>query len=306
MDKAGIKVSHATIKHAQTIGMIERSHQRLKQILKINVSADRPQWDRYVNLAVMAHNTTYHQTLKCSPTDVFHGRVPYNALDLKFGNYLSSPRNATDTQSLVDNLNAKFKETHTNIIRAFHKYKAYYDRKAQASPLKVNDFVFLLNPKISTQSEKIPFNTFKWEGPYKIVKVLMQSNNIVRKVGTFRTQCVHRMRLRPFVPHEPIEDIHDDAARHYSDPDAIDDQSIFNNNLPAPKPSPPAENTRDLDTNETETIDYELGTIYYEHKRVHEVPPLYIRLPETVHTDRTHRTETENQSGEIDTPPPDH
>ena len=124
MDKAGIKVSYATIKHAQTIGMIERSHQRLKQILKINISADRPQWDRYVNLAVMAHNTTYHQTLKCSPTEVFHGRVPYNALDLKVGNPLIPPRNSTDTQSLVDNLNARFKETHTNIIRAFHKYKA--------------------------------------------------------------------------------------------------------------------------------------------------------------------------------------
>ena len=149
--------------------------------------------------------------------------MPYNALDLKVGNPLSPPRNATDTQSLVDNLNAKFKETHTNIIRAFHKYKAYYDRKAQASPLKVNDFVFLLNPKLSTQSEKIPFNSFKWEGPHKVVKVLTQSNYIDRKVGTFRTQCVHRMRLRPFVPHDPIEDIHDDAARHHSDPDAIDD-----------------------------------------------------------------------------------
>ena len=161
MDKAGIKVSHATTKHAQTIVMIERSHQRLIQILKINVSSDRPQLERYVNLAVMANNRTYHQTLKCSPTEVFHGRVPYNALDLKFGNPPSPPRNATDTQSLVDNLNAKFKATHTNIIRAFHKYKAYYDQKAQASPLKVNNFVFLLNPKISTQSEKIPFNTFK-------------------------------------------------------------------------------------------------------------------------------------------------
>ena len=165
MDKVGIQVSHATIKHAQTVGMIERSHQRLNKILKINVSADRPQWDRYVNLAVMAHNPTYHQTLKRSSTEVFHGRVPYNALDLKFGNPLSPPRNATDTESLVDNLNAKFKETHTNIIRAFHKYKAYYDRKAQASQSKVNDFVFLLNPKISTQSEKIPFNSFKREGP---------------------------------------------------------------------------------------------------------------------------------------------
>ena len=108
------------------------------------------------------------------------------------------------------------------------------------------------------------------------------------------------MRLRPFVPHELIEDIHDDAARHYSDHDAIDDQSIFNNILPAPEQPPPAENMCDLDTNETETIDYEHGTIYYEHKRVHEVPPLYYPLPETVHTDSTHWSETENQSDEID------
>ena len=160
IDKAGIKVSHATIKPVQTIGMIERSLQRLKQILKINVSADCPQWDRYVNLAVMARNSTYFQTLKCSPTEVFHGRVPYNALDFKFSDPLSTQRNTTDTQSLVDNLNAKFKEIHTNIIRAYHKYKAYYDRKAQASPLKVNNFDFLLDPKINTQSEKMPFNSF--------------------------------------------------------------------------------------------------------------------------------------------------
>ena len=306
MEKAGIKVSHATIKHAQTIGMIERSHQRLKQILKINVSADRPQWDRYVNLSVMAHNTTYHQTLKCSPTEVFHGRVPYNALDLKFGNPLSPPRNATDTQSLVDNLNTKFKETHTNIIRAFHKYKAYYDRKAQASPLKVNDFVFLLIPKISTQSEKIPFNSFKWEGPYKVVKVLTQSNYIIRKIGTFKTQCVHRMRLRPFVPHDKIEDVTDDVNRHYSDPDAIDDQSIFNDNLPAIERSPPAENTFELDTNETEAIASEHGTIYYEHKRVHEVPPLSNPLPEAIRTENTYQNRTEIQSDEPPTSLPNH
>ena len=52
---------------------------------------------------------------------------------LKFSNPLSLPRNAIDTQSFVDNLNSKFKETHANVIKAFHKYKAHYDRKAQAS-----------------------------------------------------------------------------------------------------------------------------------------------------------------------------
>ena len=82
MKTIGIKMPYGTVEDAQTIGMIEKSHQKLKQILKINVSADRPQWDRYVNIAVMAHNTAYHQTLKCTPTEICHGRVPYNALDL--------------------------------------------------------------------------------------------------------------------------------------------------------------------------------------------------------------------------------
>ena len=165
---------------------------------------------------------------------------------------------------------------------------------------------FLLNPKISTQSEKIPFNSFKWEGPYKVVKVLTQSNYIIRKVGTFKTQCVHRMRLRPFVPHDKIEDVTDDVNRHYSDPDAIDDQSIFNDNLPAIERSPPAENTFELDTNETEAIASEHGTIYYEHKRVHEVPPLSNPLPEAIRTENTYQNRTEIQSDEPPTSLPNH
>ena len=40
------------------------------------------------------------------------------------------------------------------------------------------------------------------------------------------------MRLRPFVLHDPIEDITDDANRNYSAPDAVDDQTLFNDNLP--------------------------------------------------------------------------
>ena len=66
---ADIHISHATIKHAQTIGMVERTHAKLKKILKISVNADRPQWDHYVDIAIMAHNTTYHDSLKCSPTE---------------------------------------------------------------------------------------------------------------------------------------------------------------------------------------------------------------------------------------------
>ena len=172
---AGIQIEHATVKYAQTIGMVERSLQRLKQILKINVAADSPQWDKYVNLAIMAHNTTYHQALKCTPSEMFHGRVPFNALELKFSNPLQCRTQETDLTKLVDQVNEKQNQVNNNIIQAYHKYKRYYDRKAQASPLKVNDFVFLLNPKITNQSDKIAFNNYKWEGSLKIVKVLTNS-----------------------------------------------------------------------------------------------------------------------------------
>ena len=61
MQASDTKVDDAILKHAQTMGMVERTHQKLKQILKINVTADTPQKDRFVNIAVMAHITAYHQ-----------------------------------------------------------------------------------------------------------------------------------------------------------------------------------------------------------------------------------------------------
>ena len=84
MEQDGIRIEHATTKHAQTIGMIERTHQKLKTILNIEIIAEQPQYDQYVNIAVMAHNTTYHASLECAQTEIFHGKTLHSALDLKF------------------------------------------------------------------------------------------------------------------------------------------------------------------------------------------------------------------------------
>ena len=81
MEQAGI-----SIKDARTIGMIEPIQEKLKIFLKTTIGADQPQWDHYVNIAVLAHNTTYHAPLKDAPTEIFHGRTPHSALDLKCPN----------------------------------------------------------------------------------------------------------------------------------------------------------------------------------------------------------------------------
>ena len=152
---AGIHISHATIKHAQTIGMVERTHAKLKKILEISVNADRPQWDRYVDIAIMAHNTTYHDTLRRSPTEIFHGRTPYNSLDLQFLNANKpAETKCKDVNEILDKMNFIFRDNLDNIISACHKYKMYYDRKARAQPLKVNEFVFLLDPSTTLSEAK--------------------------------------------------------------------------------------------------------------------------------------------------------
>ena len=39
--------------------MVKRPNQKLKQILKINVTDDTPHWDSYVNLAAMMQTITW-------------------------------------------------------------------------------------------------------------------------------------------------------------------------------------------------------------------------------------------------------
>ena len=81
---------------------------KIQKILKINVSADQPQWDQYVIIAVMALNTTYHTSLKCSPTEVFHGRTPHSTLDLKFANPIRATGQPMDLSRMLDEINEKY------------------------------------------------------------------------------------------------------------------------------------------------------------------------------------------------------
>ena len=87
----GVELKHASTKHAQTIGMLERTHATVKAHLKAATGEFRNNWHKFLPLAVLNHNTTYHASLGCEPTRVFHGRIPHNILDYKLG-YNPNPR----------------------------------------------------------------------------------------------------------------------------------------------------------------------------------------------------------------------
>ena len=61
----GINLKHATTKHAQTIGVLERAHATIKTSLKMASGEDRKQWHKYLPIAILNYNTTHHSSIDC-------------------------------------------------------------------------------------------------------------------------------------------------------------------------------------------------------------------------------------------------
>ena len=92
-------------------------------------------------------------------------------------------------------------------MQAYVRHKVYYDKKASANPLVVNDYCYALHPKAHSQSTKLPFRDYLWTGPYIVVKTLPNNNYLLQKLQTKLTQILHRIRLRPFKITHKLPDI---------------------------------------------------------------------------------------------------
>ena len=217
----GITLRHATTKQAQTIGLLERSHASIMQALKTETGELRSVWHKYINIAVLNYNTSYHTSIGCEPSRVFHGRIPYNVLDLNLGiRPQQQPIPISQiAQEVLEQTKMIHQDVRKNIMQAYIKYKAYYDKKANASKLKEADYVYILQPKADHQGSKIPFTEFRWIGPYINEKVLPNNNYLVQKIGTNKTQVLHRMRMRQFTRRQPPTDITVKPQEYKSDPE---------------------------------------------------------------------------------------
>ena len=79
-----IKLKHVSPKLPQTIGVVERSHAMPNRILKCNTDERWSDLHKYVPLATFVHNTSYHSSMGCSLSTLFHRREPIKLLDLRF------------------------------------------------------------------------------------------------------------------------------------------------------------------------------------------------------------------------------
>ena len=106
-----IELKHATTKHPQTMGLLERTHASVKAHLKAATEDFRSNRHKFFSSAHLHQNTTYHATLGCEPTRVFHGRIPNNSLDFKLG-YNANPRHYQQQSEVAEEVQRRIALLH--------------------------------------------------------------------------------------------------------------------------------------------------------------------------------------------------
>ena len=69
-DVSRITLVNYTTKDAHTSGMLERTPTLLKKALKIETGERQSMWDKYVHIAVLDYNLSYHTSIGCEPSSV--------------------------------------------------------------------------------------------------------------------------------------------------------------------------------------------------------------------------------------------
>ena len=104
-------------------------------MLKVETGERISFWHNYVSIAVLIYNTCYQTSTGCESSGVLHGRIPYTVLDVKLGiRPQQAPiLNLQLAQDGLDEMEMICQDVRRNAMLAHIKYKAYYDKKANAS-----------------------------------------------------------------------------------------------------------------------------------------------------------------------------
>ena len=167
---AGTKLLYSTAYHPQTDGQTERVNQCLEIYLRCFTHANPNKWRRYLALAEIWYNSSFHSALNTSPFAALHGHEPRH-----WGIEAASTCKLPQLKEWLE------ERKHMQQVLAEHLHRARNIMKSQAHKKRADrsfvlgDSVFIkLQPYVQTtvahrSNHKLSFRYF---GPYKIIRVV--------------------------------------------------------------------------------------------------------------------------------------
>ena len=167
-----IKQLTTTPYHPMCNGLTEKFNGTMKSMLKRLCSEQPRQWHRYINPLSFAYREVPQESTGFSPFELLYGRAvrgPMFILKELWTKELEEPEVKNSYQyvfELREKLEDTLKLAHTELQKAQHKGKHYYDRKAKVRRFAQGDKVLVLLP---TDHNKL---LMQWKGPFEVSAVV--------------------------------------------------------------------------------------------------------------------------------------
>lgn len=193
----GIKKIRTTAYNPKCDGLVEKFNATLGNMLTSYVSSDPSQWDIYLPYVTHAYNCSIHATLGETPFFLLYGRDAVEPHDL-----LPPSRYRLTTNEVglfSDHWHRAMQLADANLLKVQHRMKKYYDKQTTVKSYSVGDFVLLR--EMTQGGGKF---TFRWSGPFSIVRKLNELNYAIRSDSKPTPVVVNVNRLKAFTPREPI------------------------------------------------------------------------------------------------------
>ena len=161
----------------QTNGLSEVTNRTIGTMLSHVVAENHRDWDKYIPLVQLAHNSARHTTINASPSMLLMCREVRFPYDMTQPSLPERVKAGTYAASLHKRMAEVWSTAKEAIEDGKTRQKGFYDRKCNASDLQVGDCVYYWTPRGQIGRTKKLMK--RWKGPY-IIKKLTDTNATIQ------------------------------------------------------------------------------------------------------------------------------
>lgn len=164
----GTSLLFSTTNHPQTDGQTENLNKTVNHLLRKYCGNDHARWDTYLSTVEFAYNSTFHDSIKCTPFEMAIGYVPDSPKKISAWN-VNDNRYSPRAEEYIRRLNLVLKQTQDNIVEAQREQELQHNRSRRLYEYKVGDWILLHRDAFGANAKYSKIQPVYY-GPFRLVK----------------------------------------------------------------------------------------------------------------------------------------
>jgi hypothetical protein len=161
----------------------------LIKLIKKKIAENPRRWHKVLSEALWAHRISKYGAIRVTPFELVHGQEAILPIEVNLGTYRLAKQNDLDTivyhNLMMDNIN-EITDKRMRALKEIEKDKARvaraYNKKVRPKLFQVGELVWKTILPLRTKNVKFGKWSLSWEGPCKIIKVIVGNSYMMESL----------------------------------------------------------------------------------------------------------------------------